>query len=198
MGGNQKSQNKRSNFTHEPHHALSMSGHKVIDQTNGTTFGSTGTVTQIAFPGQGIAYNQRIADRLKLARIDFSFNLYGNSGNSVDSVRCIVLQEIGLTAGAPTPSQVLQSVATQSPLLYNVEKLYHILWDQRYSLSSNGDSQSRAINVHINPVVKDIQFQTGSTTAYSGQLFVLWLSAASTTNTCIANTYWRQWFVDND
>lgn len=196
MGGNQKSHNNGGVFTLEPHQALTITGHKVVDQSNGSSFGSTGTVTQITFPVQGIQYNQRIADRLKLSRIDFSFNLYGNTSNSVDAVRCIVLQEIGQSTGAPTPAQVLQTVVSQSPLLYNVDKLFHILYDRRFSISNAGDSLVHAVNVHIKPVIKDIQFVAGSTTAYSGQLYVLWLS--STSNACIANTYWRQWFIDND
>lgn len=171
-------------------------GHKALDQTNGTSFGNTGTVTQIAMPAQGLLYNQRVADRLRIACIDFNANLYGNTSNSVDVVRCIVLQEIGLSSGAPTISQVLQSVTTQAPLLYNVEKLFHILYDHSYAISNAGDSLCHVIRKRLLVPIRNIQFTSGSTTPYSGQIFVLWLS--STSNTCIANTYWRTWYVDSD
>lgn len=192
-GANSK---RQTSIREEPRNSFVQLGHKAIDQTNGTSFTSTGTVTQISMPAQGLAYNQRVADRLKLARIDFNFNLYGNTGNSVDVVRCIVLQEVGQSTGAPTPAQILQTVVSQAPLLYNVEKLYHILHDHSYPISNAGDSLARAIRLQIKPRIKDIQFVTGTTTPYSGQIYVLWLS--STTNNVVANTYWRQWYVDSD
>lgn len=196
MGGNQKSQQGNSGTKFEPRNSFVVLGHKAIDQTNGTSITQTGAVTQIAMPSQGLAYNQRVADRLKIDRIDFNFNLYGSTSNSVDVVRCVVIQEIGLSTGAPTITQVLQSAVTQAPFLYNVHKLFHVLYDHRFSITNTGDSLCRAVSIQIRPVIRDIQFTTGSTTPYSGQIYVLWLS--STANAVIANTYWRQWYVDSD
>lgn len=194
MGKRQKDNNTGSS---EPMGSLVVLGHKAFDQVNGTSITSTGTVTSIGMPAQGLAYNQRVADRIKLDRIDFSFNLLGNSANNSDVVRCVVVQEIGASTGAPTITQILQSSASQSALLYNMNKLYDVLYDHSFSLTPNGDSFTRAIRLNLKPGIKGISFVAGSTTPYSGQIYVLWLSGNST-NAVIANTYWRLWFVDSD
>lgn len=198
IGGNKKSQHKSSSNFEEPRTHILPGGNKIKDTNlSGTNVNSTGLTTVIDMPAQGVSFQQRIADRCHLSRLDVMIDLHNNTSNVDDLCRLLVVQEIGQTNLPPTGSSLLQYNDTNSPLLYNAGKLYHILHDSVYCLGTNSTYQVHAIRLHLNPVIKNIQFVAGSQTPYSGQCFVYMVSTKAT-NTCFFTMHTRLWFSDSD
>lgn len=163
----------------------------------GTNVNSTGVTTQIDLPAQGVSYIQRIADRCHLSRLDIAIDLHNNATNIDDIFRLLVVQEIGQSTGPPLGGALLQYNDTCSPLLYNAGKLFHILHDSVHPLSVNSTDQVKTLRFNLTPVIKNVQFVAGSTTPYSGQIYVYMVGTKST-NACFLNMHARLWFSDSD
>lgn len=197
-GGNRKRliNNNRDQFE-EPIPTHIPFGNKMKDVTLvGTLVNTTGVTTVVDVPSQGVTYTQRVADRCYLNRLDINFNIFNNGVNTNDVLRFIVLQEIGQSTGPPIGTVFLQANTSYSPLLYNAGKLFHILLDQSIGIASNSNSSVKAMRLHVVPKIKNIQFVTGTTTPYSGQIYMYHLGSNSTG--MIMNLHSRLWFSDSD
>lgn len=197
-GGNRKRliNNNRDQFE-EPIPTHIPFGNKMKDVTLvGTLVNTTGVTTVVDVPSQGVTYTQRVADRCYLNRLDINFNIFNNGVNTNDVLRFIVLQEIGQSTGPPIGTVFLQANTSYSPLLYNAGKLFHILLDQSIGIASNSNSSVKAMRLHVVPKIKNIQFVTGTTTPYSGQIYMYHLGSNATG--MIMNLHSRLWFSDSD
>lgn len=198
MGGIQKLQNRSKANFEEPKSNHVPLGSKMKDVTlSGSNVSSTGLTTVIDVPAQGVTYTQRVADRCHFNRLDINLVIHNNATNVDDSFRFLVVQEIGQSTGPPLGTALLQANTTVSPLLYNAGKLFHILQDSLIPLSSNSINQIHTLRLQLRPVIKRIQFVTGTTTPYSGQIY-LYMVSTKTTNTAFVDMHARLWFSDSD
>jgi len=190
-----KSNRRGFDLKREPRMAPFSSELKINDSPQSTLISNTGTAALINFPAQGLAFNQRVADRLRIAHLELNFqiNLVGAVN---DFCRVLIVQERGLTAAAPTAAGLLQAVTTYAPYLYNMQSLYHVLFDGLYSMPAQGDTAVHQVRTTVVPVIREIQFTPATTTAYSGQIYVFLLDG--TLNNVNYNAQHRLYFEDTN
>lgn len=199
IGGNKKGQQHSLSNFEEPQPSIHPLGCKMKDTNlTGGNVDNTGLTTVIDVPAQGVSYVQRVADRCRFVRLDLYINVFNNPANANDVFRLLVVQEIGASTGPPLGTALLQYNDSYSPLLYNAGKLYHILEDHPYTLALNSSTSVRAIRLNLMPKIREIQFITGTTTPYSGQIYVYMISSNGSTNKVIFNMHARLWFTDSD
>lgn len=199
MGGTQKYQNNSLGRYEEPRATVHPQGNKIKDTTLlGSNVYSLGLTTVIDVPTQGVSYTQRIADRCRFTRLDLNINIFNNPANVNDILRLIIVQEIGQSTGPPLGTNILQYNDSYSPLLYNAGKLYKILKDKTITLAANSATSVQALRYKIKPDIQEIQFVTGTTTPYSGQIYLYMVSSNGATNQMVFNMHARLWFSDSD
>jgi len=171
-------------------------GNKAQDYNGIVSYTSSGMVGTITFPAQGLLYSNRVADRCRLTGFEYRTDLFINASDINNPLRIIIFQEIGMSSGVPSTNQVLQVASIISPLSYNAGKLFHILHDEVYTMTTNSEFSMRYLVIKPKLKIRDIQFVPTTTTPFSGQIYVLTIGGS--TNLPTANIYTRLWFADTD
>lgn len=192
-----KKNGKFSPYVHfqEPNTKSLSFENKALDQIGSFNINPTGAVTTFVLPAQGLAFNQRVADRCHIVRFDIKWNTFLTTGNN-DCNRVILVQEIGLSSAPPTITSVLATADPNSPYVYNVQKLYHILWDETYTLATNASTSIIHRDRECRVAIPQMNFTPATTTTYSGQMYLLAVGNVAVGQ--VTNYRSRIWFADTD
>ncbi len=169
---------------------------KYVDSTFTTAPSAAGTWNVFTLPSQGSTSVTRVGDRANIQFIELGIHLALNAGGLNDSIRWIILQEKGLSGATPTTTGVLAQANPVAPYTYNARDLYEVLHDELFHMSIQGDTAVMSKRIAIQPRIKELRFQSASTTVYSGQLYMLLLSYNNTNAT--ESTIARLWFEDGN
>ncbi len=156
-----------------------------------------GTWLTVDLPSQGVASNNRVGDRAHLQCLEVRSQVYNASttASSGDILRMIILQEKGKTAGAPATTDVLASAVNFSPYSYNARELYEVLYDESIPISYQWQT-SQVRTLSLKPRIPALRFLSGTSTAYSGQIYILLICA--NVGSLGSNIAIRQWFEDSN
>ena len=130
-------QNTFSNFD-DPIPLVFSNELKYKDTALTVTNSSTGSVSTITLPTQGVGSTNRLGDRAKILKIEL-LGLHYSIGSQNDQIRFIMFQTKGRS---PTPSvtDVLTSAASYAPYVYNARDAYEIVFDQLISVCPGSDN----------------------------------------------------------
>ena len=118
---------------------------KVLQTDNtSATFNTTGTVYSLTTVAQGVDYDERVGNSIKLQRIQVNARIFMNttSGNTV--FRFILFRDLDGYGTAPTTADLLETgvgsaTAPLALLNWNKRARFSILFDERGTLSPQGE-----------------------------------------------------------
>ncbi len=172
---------------------------KVLQTSNTGAIDNAGTVSTISSIAQGLDYNNRVGDSIKLQRIEFRFRaLMGTTGTKT-TLRVMLVRDLDGYGTKPGVSDILESVDVLSPKKYLNADRFSVLVDETLSLSSV--SNTNTADSFVLPHEGHIKY-LGTTAADAsngkGTLYILWLSNESSgTNSPTVYFYTRLYFTDD-
>ncbi len=169
---------------------------KYRDTTWNLSTTNIGVVFPFTMPTQGVGSTQRLGDRATSVRLEVSLTSQLNTSVNSDVIRFVIFQSKGLLTSAPAVTDLLEAVTPISPYLYNARDLYEIVHDDQRSYIAQGDSGIMTERYSLSLPIKDLKFQSTTTTLYSGQLWVLLLGIVPAGVNHVAHC--RLWFEDSN
>ena len=130
------------------------------------TFNTSGTLYSLSTVGQGLDYNERVGNSIKLQSIDVRYRIFMNTSSGNTVVRVIILRDLDGYGTAPAISDILQDgVGTATAPLAEIDflnrKRFSILYDYTDTLSPQGE---RGYCSHV--VIVYLCNRTGSRIAF--------------------------------
>jgi hypothetical protein len=118
---------------------------KALDTVQGSqTFDTTGNVYSLSTVAQGLDYNTRVGDSIRMQNIEVRWRVYKNSAASQTIFRVIMFRDLDGYGTAPTTADVLQAVgaatAPTTPPDFLNRKRFAIVRDEFHTLNNTGDS----------------------------------------------------------
>ena len=173
---------------------------KALDFSQGSfAFDTTGTVVAVSQIVQGLDFNNRVGDSLKMQQIQFRYRVFRGGGATTSIVRVMLIRDLDCQGALPTTANILANVgsaqAPTSPLNWLNRKRFAILYDNLTAVTSTDigftDSISMAHEGHI------LYLGTAANAASMGKgsLFVLVVSDETTNTPSIA---WQTRIVFTD
>lgn len=181
---------------------------KFIDVTSSGTIPTTGNITGLNGVGQGSDYNQRIGRKIIMKSIYFRIDLVnaGVTANVGDLLRILIVYDCQTNSSTPAISDILQTVAYNSPMNLDSRDRYKVLIDKHVTIHgavytsgtlTQGDPQPKIVKVYKKLNLETIFSGTGSSTAgiSTGAVWLVLLSAVN--NVTSATMYNRIRFSDS-
>jgi hypothetical protein len=144
---------------------------------NGVTPVISGTLITPVFPTQGVTSTTRTGDSISLEEIQMRFAFANATATEVDLFRIIILQ--AKSVNTVTIASVLDSGASGSVDLtsfvnaFALNTEFLLLHDHVYRCCNNSSTGSHLIEFNLVPKIKKINFVPTSTTAETGQVYVI-------------------------
>lgn len=175
---------------------------KVLDASFGSTaIDQAGTIQCVSQIAQGLNYNDRIGDSIKLQHIRYSGYFQASAAALSSALRVIVFRDLFQQGGVPIPSQILQNVGApdviNQPRNWLLKDRFSVLYDEVFNLSNAGDS-SFTCTLEI-PHEGHVKYIGTTSTAASngfGSVYVMYVST-ETTNKPFAQHFTRLTFTDD-
>jgi len=116
---------------------------KIIDiSASNTSIPATGTVVCLSQVVQGLDYNNRVGDSLRLQRLTFRARLFENGSATNSVVRVLIFRDLDGYGTAPTTGTVLDSLGGNNNPLSHYNWLnsdrFSILFDEMLTLDTAG------------------------------------------------------------
>ncbi len=176
---------------------------KLFDVAASTTSSTTPSTVYLSDVTQGVGFNQRTGNSLKVVKWIFRYRLRVNNSASATSVRILIVRGRQRETSNPATGDVLENVSTIplaliSPYEHAFEERWSVLYDQFHPLVIGDTTASSQVEVTFErPFHVEYQNGTGGVAnAAEGQLFLLHFSDEGT-NTPALDYYSRLVFVDN-
>lgn len=135
---------------------------------------SAGDLTNLTSIAQGVGASVRVGEELFLKSVIMSYEIIG--ADATNYLRVIVFQ--WHDASTPAIADVLQP-GSGNPWIapYNPSRTnsYTVLWDKAFSTTVNGPNSANG-RVHLRTMRRKIEFAGTSTSAASGQLYLIRIS----------------------
>jgi hypothetical protein len=173
---------------------------KILDTSSASyVFDTTGNVTPMSLIAQGLDYNNRVGDSLKMQSLQLRYRVFRGGSATTSVVRIMLIRDLDCQGATPTTAQILSAVGTSqaptSPLNWLNRKRFAVLYDNLTTVTSTDigftDSISMAHEGHI--------LFLGTTAAAAsqgkGSLFVLAISDEATNYPSIA---WQSRIIFTD
>jgi hypothetical protein len=146
--------------------------------TNLATGNPNGILYTPVFPAQGTTSLTRTGDSIEISVFQYRMFFYNNTNN--DAIRVIMLQ--AKANNVPTLASVLDT-GTSSAIditshinFYADDKEFVILRDMHFSVCYEGGNGCVVKIDNVRPRIKTVNFQLGSTTAETGQMYIIVIS----------------------
>jgi len=170
---------------------------KILDTSNGANISNTGTVSTISTIVQGLDYNQRVGDSIKMQNIYIAYRWQIGASATKTFVRTILFRDLDNYGTLPTVANVLESVDVLSPKKYLNADRFSVLYDEVETLSSV--SETLTVSRYSTPHEGHIKY-LGTTAADAsngkGSVYLLFLSS-EVTNQPRVDFYTRILFTDD-
>jgi hypothetical protein len=156
---------------------------KILDSNlSTTTISYSGLVSSISTFAQGLDYNARIGDSIKLQHIRVSIYAQVAAGSLSSALRIIILRDLFQQGTAPTASQILQNVgaadAINQPRNWLLRDRFSFLHDEVYELSNTAGNASYCITLDM-PHEGHVKYIGSTGVAASngfGSVYILYVS----------------------
>jgi len=107
-----------------------------------TTFSNVGTIVPISEIAQGLDYNTRVGDSIKIQKIIVNVRLLMAAAATQTFARVVMFRDLQNTGTAPTVANLLQTTDTCSPVNFLFHDRFTILWDELVPLCISGDQNA--------------------------------------------------------
>lgn len=148
---------------------------KVAEATGTSAISTTGAVTSISLIVQGLDYNNRVGDSIKLQRVEFRTRWTVGTGTGT-FCRTLLVRDLDNYGTKPAISDVLQAVSVLSPKNYLNSDRFSILYDE---LGTLNQSDTNSVSVFESPHEGHIKY-LGTTAADAssgkGAMYLMFLS----------------------
>jgi len=170
------------------------------------SIGAGSTIFPIQQIPQGNGQSQRVGDFVSICKMIFNFTFYCVNSDIVTTTRLILFRWIPNTGSVtPTVALILEAPSSSNVLShFNFENQmsYEILWDRTIRSAGIPASPTSTSNVGGTNIIlplgknRDQQFDLGSTTGASGQMYLMAISDSSLTPFGLLNFSMRTYFED--
>jgi len=114
--------------------------YKVLDKIQtSTTFSTSGGILALSQIAQGLDFNNRVGDSIKIQRIIFTGRINVNAATTTTTVRVLLVRDLQGFGTRPLVSDVLQTVGTASaplsPMNFLNRDRFSVLFDELMTLS---------------------------------------------------------------
>ncbi len=155
---------------------------KIIDTTlSPSSIDNSGTIVSLTSVAQGLDYNNRIGDSIKLQRIQIRSKILMNTTSTGSVMRVILFRDLYQNGTAPTFTNLLGGAGTLNPINWLLKDRFAILADELLFLSPNGqDGAVSEIDLQHEGHVKYIGTSSSSGSNGFGSVYLAALSDEST------------------
>jgi len=165
------------------------------------TISNAGLVLYYSDIAQGVAYNQRTGNSVKVVKHHFAARFRVNNSASATTVRLLLVRGRETETANPAIADVLEVSGSNqqliSPYEHSRPDRWTILFDRTFPLVIGSDSASTTFEMNLSAAHSLYQNGTGGiANAAEGQIFLLAVSDEAT-NTPTMDSYSRLVFVDN-
>lgn len=170
---------------------------KVFDKSGTLGVNTTGTIVPISNMIQGVDYNQRIGNSLKLQRIEVNFrNLIGTGTNSF--LRVMLVRDLDNQGATPNISDILQTVDVMSPRNYLRTERFSVLYDEFSNLNSVSQTGEVAeLDLPHEGHIKYLDATSNPSSYGKGNLFLVHISNENVANQLTCIYYSRIYYTDD-
>jgi len=170
---------------------------KIAEATGTSSIDTAGAVTSMSLIAQGLDYQNRIGDSIKLQRIEFRVRWTVGTGTGT-FIRTLLVRDLDNYGTKPTLGDVLQTVSVLSPKDYLNADRFSILYDE---LGTLNQSDANSVSMYNEPHEGHVKY-LGTTAADAsngkGSLYMMFLSneaAGATAPTVVLHT--RIYYTDD-
>lgn len=170
---------------------------KVLDTQNGANIPNTGTVSPISTLVQGLDYNQRVGDSLKMQRIECRYRWQINTSAVKTFVRVLLVRDLDGYGTTPAVTDILESADVIAPVKFLNKDRFSILYDDIETLQIVNESSS--VGVYVTPHEGHIKYLGTTAAAASngkGSMYLIFVSSEAT-NTPRVDFYTRIYYTDD-
>lgn len=172
---------------------------KCITTNVAGTLLSTGTITSLTLPAQGVGTNQRTGDEINIENIELTTLSY--YGDDVNVIRYIVLQTKGVTPTLATGTFLQTGASTTIDVTslyvpFYEGRFFDVIYDKTIILSSSSSRAAVVDRQVLKPKVSVIPFIPASTTVTDGQIIILAISDSAIVPHPSFDFTARIWFRD--
>jgi hypothetical protein len=170
---------------------------KIFDTASASSPDNAGTVIPLNLIAQGVDFQNRVGDSLKMQKLEFNFRITIGSGTKT-FVRMMVLRDLDNQGATPAVTDILQSADILAPKKYLNQDRFSVLVDEISSLNSVSiPNQVSEYDMAHEGHIKFLGNTAAAASMGKGSLFLLLLSNESAVNAPSVGYWSRIYFTDD-
>lgn len=170
---------------------------KIAEATGTSAIDTSGAVTSMSLIAQGLDYQNRVGDSIKLQRIEFRVRWSVGTG-AATFIRTMLVRDLDNYGTKPTLGDVLQTVSVLSPKDYLNADRFSILYDELGCLNQSDSNSVSTFEMAHEGHIKYLGTTAADASNGKGALYMMFLSneaAGVTAPTVVLHT--RIYFTDD-
>lgn len=170
---------------------------KIAEATGTSAIDTAGAVTSMSLIAQGLDYQNRIGDSIKLQRIEFRVRWTVGTGTGT-FIRTLLVRDLDNYGTKPTIGDVLQTVSVLSPKDYLNADRFSILYDELGTLNQSEANSVSTFDMAHEGHIKYLGTTAADASNGKGSLYMMFLSneaAGATSPTVVLHT--RIYYTDD-
>lgn len=149
---------------------------KIAEATGTSSIDTAGAVTSISLIAQGLDYQNRIGDSIKLQRIEFRVRWTVGTGTA-SFIRTLLVRDLDNYGTKPALGDVLQTVSVLSPKDYLNADRFSILYDELGTLNQSDANSVSTFDMAHEGHVKYLGTTAADASSGKGSLYLMFLSS---------------------
>lgn len=164
---------------------------KALDVSQSSfAFDTTGTVVPVSQIIQGLDYNNRVGDSLKMQSILFNYRVFRAVGATTSVVRVLLVRDLDCQGALPTTANILQNVgsaqAPTTPINWLNRKRFAILYDNLTAVTTTDIGFTDSIRMAHEGHILYLGTAANAASMGKGSLFVVVVSDETSNTPSIA------------
>lgn len=170
---------------------------KIAEATGSAAIDTSGTVSSLSLIAQGLDYQNRIGDSIKLQRIEFRLRWQVGTGVAT-YVRTLLVRDLDNYGTKPTLGDVLQTVSILSPKDYLNADRFSILYDELGTLNQSDTNSVSTFEMAHEGHIKYLGTTAADASNGKGSLYLMFLSnEAAGANAPTVTLHTRIYYTDD-